>query len=128
MAHRGHRPNSSEWKYLRIKILNRDGNKCVRCGSNNNLRIHHIKPVDLEGSNELDNLETLCSTCHKSEHHTLWPRIRISKQVKPRKAFRISLEDDLMNWINRELKNRRFSSVSHACAYALEKLRREEAA
>ncbi len=49
---------------LRVKM--RDGFKCVRCGSTENLRVHHIKGTK---SHHLEDLETLCLKCHHAEHH-----------------------------------------------------------
>lgn len=52
-------------KKERSKVLERDGNECLRCGSTADLEIHHIIPVSQGGSDELENLATLCSECHK---------------------------------------------------------------
>ena len=62
---------SKEWKEKRIEILDRDGNKCTRCGNINKLHIHHIKyehdkPYAWEYEN--NTLVTLCEKCHKIEH------------------------------------------------------------
>ena len=43
----------------------RDGFKCVECGKETGLEVHHIKP-EIE---ELDNLITLCHSCHKKRHN-----------------------------------------------------------
>jgi RNA-directed DNA polymerase len=43
----------------------RDDCKCVRCDSTENLHVHHKKGTK---SHSLDDLETLCLTCHKAEH------------------------------------------------------------
>ncbi len=48
---------------LRVKM--RDGFKCVRCGSSENLRVHHKKGMK---SHRFKDLETLCLICHKAEH------------------------------------------------------------
>lgn len=48
---------------LRAKM--RDGFRCVRCGSTENLRVHHTKGTK---SHQLDDLETLCLDCHHAEH------------------------------------------------------------
>lgn len=39
---------------------------CQRCGSTQNLHIHHIDRNPLNDS--INNLEVLCSTCHHKEH------------------------------------------------------------
>ena len=48
---------------LRAKM--RDGFQCVRCGSTENLRVHHTKGTK---SHQLNSLETLCLDCHHAEH------------------------------------------------------------
>lgn len=50
--------------------LLRDGHKCTKCGSTDKIGVHH---KDHSGKKEnpnhsLDNLETLCNTCHCQEH------------------------------------------------------------
>jgi len=46
-------------------VLERDGNQCLLCGSPIHLRVGHIKPVSRGGTNEPENLQTLCASCHK---------------------------------------------------------------
>jgi hypothetical protein len=48
---------------LRVKM--RDDFKCVRCGSTENLRVHHKKGTK---SHRIEDLETLCQKCHHAEH------------------------------------------------------------
>jgi len=50
---------------LKLRAKMRDDFKCVRCGSTENLRVHHKKGTQ---SHSLDSLETLCLNCHKAEH------------------------------------------------------------
>ena len=49
---------------LRLFIFNRDGNKCLQCGSTEHLTIDHIVPVYHGGGNEYSNLRTLCNRCN----------------------------------------------------------------
>lgn len=59
---------------LRYAVLERDGFKCVLCGSKDLLEIDHIKPVAFGGTDEMTNLQALCYACnqgkrlHKGEH------------------------------------------------------------
>jgi group II intron reverse transcriptase/maturase len=53
--------SKAEWWETRAKVLQRDGNHCFQCGSTEELEVHHLKPM---GGNDLDNLLTLCQTCH----------------------------------------------------------------
>jgi hypothetical protein len=52
-------------KKRRSKVLERDGDECLRCSSTTDLEVHHIIPVSQGGSDDMDNLATLCSECHK---------------------------------------------------------------
>ncbi len=52
--------------YVRPRVLARDGNKCVKCGSKENLDVNH-KHYDLERLT-IDGFETLCRSCHKKFH------------------------------------------------------------
>jgi hypothetical protein len=53
------------WAAVRRRILSRDGNKCVWCGSIKDLQVDHIRPVAIGGLPDDDNLRVLCRTCHK---------------------------------------------------------------
>lgn len=46
---------------LRLQVFKRDGYRCVKCGSQENLHCDHIFPASLGGQNRLDNLQTLCA-------------------------------------------------------------------
>jgi 5-methylcytosine-specific restriction endonuclease McrA len=51
-------------------VLERDGYKCVKCGSEEPLHCHHIYPVSTNPleSTDIDNCITLCIDCHKKVH------------------------------------------------------------
>ena len=50
---------------LRIATLMRDNYTCKMCGAKNTkLEAHHIKPRKHSGSDSINNLITLCTTCH----------------------------------------------------------------
>lgn len=53
---------------LRYSILERDGFCCKACGATPNqgatLHVDHIHPVSKGGSNDPDNLQTLCAACN----------------------------------------------------------------
>lgn len=53
---------------LRKQVYEKCNHKCVRCGSMENLHIHHIVEFSKGGRTELDNLELLCASCHAEEH------------------------------------------------------------
>lgn len=52
---------------VRQATFARDGWRCVGCGSNEHLEVDHIIPTYMDGSDELDNLQTLCRSCHRKK-------------------------------------------------------------
>jgi hypothetical protein len=53
---------------VRQLVRERDGDRCVECGSTTHLCVHHR---DFEKWNHsLDNLETLCRRCHTRKHRS----------------------------------------------------------
>jgi 5-methylcytosine-specific restriction endonuclease McrA len=48
----------------RERVLRRDGNQCVICGSTLNLEVDHKRALMNGGDNSLSNLATLCNDCH----------------------------------------------------------------
>lgn len=51
-------------------VLERDGNKCRRCGTTEKLQVHHIDKSGKSDNpnNDLSNLITLCKSCHARLH------------------------------------------------------------
>lgn len=45
-------------------VWDRDGWECRDCGSHRDLTVDHITPVVLGGSDDMDNLRTLCKSCN----------------------------------------------------------------
>lgn len=61
--------NSARFKKLREVVKARDGHRCRRCGSTEQLEAHHIVPLEDGGDPyALDNLELLCHRCHPTSH------------------------------------------------------------
>jgi 5-methylcytosine-specific restriction endonuclease McrA len=57
-----------EFKKVKEYILDRDNYKCVQCGSVYRIQVHHIKEMAEGGSNNANNLITLCYHCHMKKH------------------------------------------------------------
>jgi len=66
-----------EWQRIRKKVIQRDGFTCQDCGclvSTNmdgafpTAHVHHLTPRSEGGSDDPENLETLCRDCHGDEH------------------------------------------------------------
>lgn len=57
---------SSGWDKVRAERIKIDGKCCRACTKKRNLQVHHIQPVHLVPSLELDiyNTVTLCGRCH----------------------------------------------------------------
>jgi DEAD/DEAH box helicase domain-containing protein len=60
------------WDQIRKRVIQRDGSCCQVCGATGAkqpLHVHHIQPFrsfsDRETANQLQNLITLCPTCHR---------------------------------------------------------------
>ena len=49
------------------KVWNRDGGKCVKCSSNENLEFDHIIPHSKGGANTYRNIQLLCEKCNRAK-------------------------------------------------------------
>ncbi|MBP3038074.1 HNH endonuclease [Bacillaceae bacterium Marseille-Q3522] len=78
---------STEWKKCRQLALDRDNHLCQQCLRNGELTpadmVHHIKELSdhPELGLVLDNLESLCNSCH-NEKHSKNATKKVSKKVK----------------------------------------------
>lgn len=56
---------------VKMFVWQRDGGKCVKCGSTRNLEYDHDIPLSLGGSNTARNIRLLCETCIRSKGASL---------------------------------------------------------
>ena len=103
--------NSPKYNQWKNEIKRRDGNACRRCGFENNLHVHHIKPFKKfpEFAVELDNGLTLCGNCHSllkgKEESTdvlvfLGDDVNIGEQLK-------AIDGNFSNYLQRKLESKR---------------------
>lgn len=58
---------TDNWFEISAAVKRRDGYCCRKCGSDEDLEVHHIIPVSKGGTNSQANLITLCHRCHKRQ-------------------------------------------------------------
>jgi len=56
---------------VKVLVWQRDGGRCVECGSNQALEYDHIIPLKMGGSNTDRNLQLLCEVCNRRKGATL---------------------------------------------------------
>ena len=59
---------TDHWESLRVAALQRDGGKCVICGSDRNPHVHHTFYRERPELSLLEDLVTLCKRCHQYDH------------------------------------------------------------
>jgi 5-methylcytosine-specific restriction endonuclease McrA len=74
------------------KVIERDGGKCIKCGSIHRLSVHHIDYsgfyLKREGvvNNEMENLILFCDSCHQ-QLHTLTNRTLVQNHLEETKEI-----------------------------------------
>jgi 5-methylcytosine-specific restriction endonuclease McrA len=52
---------------VRLAVFERDGGRCVECGSAFEIQYDHVIPVALGGAATVENLQILCATCNRAK-------------------------------------------------------------
>lgn len=101
-------------KALRMQVLNRDGRRCLICGRSAafyvdvELHVHHAVPWGHGGLTEIENLITLCKTCHDGlDPHYDLPLTKLlgEKYPKPRPKYLDELSN-YQQWVKARGKSR----------------------
>ena len=85
----------------------RANSRCEKCGGRSFLQIHHKTPVSEGGTNRLEDLELLCSSCHEFDHEkdyfarSDWEAARRRAVARGGKRRRRS-EDEEDRWLHYE--------------------------
>jgi len=56
---------------IRRAVFERDGGRCVECGSNFDLQYDHVLPVSRGGATTVQNLQLLCADCNSRKSDSL---------------------------------------------------------
>ena len=64
------RLDANSYRELLRQVLERDGWRCLACGSMQRSQVHHLKLRSQAGSDVEQNLITLCADCHARMHQS----------------------------------------------------------
>lgn len=64
-------------KRRRAAALVADGCRCVVCGAQEGLSVHHLTPRALGGTHAAENLVTICERCHMRIEHGALVLVRV---------------------------------------------------
>lgn len=54
-------------KNKKLNVFKLHGNKCLKCSSENDICIDHVKPFIKGGTNDISNLQPLCRSCNSAK-------------------------------------------------------------
>lgn len=58
-------------QHVQDTVWRRDGGRCVKCGSQENLEFDHIIPLSKGGSNTVRNIQLLCQKCNREKSNKI---------------------------------------------------------
>lgn len=105
-----HRPIDTSKKK---ELIEERGSVCQRCGSVDELNVHHIKPLISDGDNSKSNLMVLCFACHmkwEKRMYGYWDR-KFIEPTKIKSAIRIQKKVDFNWWKNPYLRQNKIDDL-----------------
>jgi 5-methylcytosine-specific restriction endonuclease McrA len=109
-----------DWRERRLVIYCRDEGHCRYCGqgvSDSDFQAHHIRGKSVTGDHRLDNLVTLCTSCHSvMPGHTADLKKRGPSSTGRRKFVATVKQTEMGGW-TKDLVNKIVSSL--AAKYSL---------
>lgn len=96
--------NEYNQKGFRRKLLEAHGDRCVNCGEEMS-EWHHVVPLALGGTNNLQNIVPLCGACHlaahKGHHISKYAKKQRGSKGRPRKCE--NGDATLEKWVKGEI-------------------------
>lgn len=91
-------PVKVSWRTTRKRVLERDQKCCQKCHQiQAEFHVHHIIPRDQGGTDDLENLVTLCATCHLE-----WEGLHLAYSIPFEKWLTIPPAGWLISWVINE--------------------------